>query len=63
MRTIEEMAIEVLGLEVEKVFDEEGNELVNYGYSSEIENGKYCLQTIEKKIWVIVENEEIKIME
>ena len=61
MRTIEEMATEI-GLEVEKVFNEEGNELVNYGYSEKIEDGEYCiLATDGEKIWVAAENGEIKI--
>ena len=61
MRTIEDMAIEILGLEVEKVFDEEGNELVNYGYSEKIEDGEYCIVTVDgKKIWVTAENGEIE---
>ena len=63
MRTIEEMAAEI-GLEVEKVFNEEGNELVNYGYSEKIEDGKYCILTTDgEKIWVAAENGEIKIVE
>ena len=46
---------------MEKVFDEEGNELVNYGYSEKIEDGEYCIVTVDgKKIWVTAENGEIE---
>jgi hypothetical protein len=63
MRTIEDMANE-LGLEVKKVFDNAGNELVNYGYSEKIEDGEYCILTIDgEKIWVAAENGEIEIVE
>ena len=63
MKTIEDMATE-LGLEAKKVFDNAGNELVNYGYSSRIEDGEYCILTIDgEKIWVVAENGEIKIVE
>lgn len=59
MRTIEDMAREI-GLESAQVFDIEGNELVNCGYSTKIEDGEYCIVTVDgEKIWVTAENGEI----
>ena len=54
MKTLE-MLLSEIGIEAVTIYDNEGNEVVNIGYSGENIDGRYEVQTTEGTVFVEVE--------
>ena len=55
MKTLE-MLLSEIGIEAVTIYDNEGNEVVNTGYSGEDIDGTYEVQTVDGTVFVEVED-------
>ena len=55
MKTLE-MLLSEIGIEAVTIYDSEGKEVVNIGYSGEDIDGRYEVQTVDGTVFVEVED-------